>query len=258
MSKGQKHFKTLIISDIHLGYKWSKTIEVNNFLKHYTCDTLILCGDIIDGWAILRGKKEKWKKKHSGFIRHILKIQNNTKVYYLRGNHDDFLSRLIPLEFNNISLIENLIYESASKRFFILHGDVFDNSAAGLKWVSKLGSLGYSALLNINKIYNLYRTKRGLPQYSFASKVKQKVKTSVTYTKSFEDQVINLAKSNHCDGAICGHIHRPEIRQMGDVLYMNSGDWVESMSALTEDYEGHWNLIYYKDLNLDNEKTKHL
>lgn len=258
MSNEKRHFKTLIISDIHLGYKFSRTKEVTNFLKHYSCDTLILCGDIIDGWAILRGKKEKWKTTHSGFIRQILAMQDKTKIYYLRGNHDDFLGRLIPLELNNISLIEDLIYESHGKRYFILHGDVFDSASAKLAWVSKIGSVGYSILLNLNKLYNRYRVWKGLPEYSFAARVKQKVKSSVTYTTHFEDKVINLAKSNNCDAAICGHIHHPEIRQMGDILYMNSGDWVESMTALTEDFEGNWNLIYYKDLNLPEDDVENL
>lgn len=245
MEKNIQHHKTIVISDIHLGSKWSKTREVIQFLKENTCDTLILCGDIIDGWAILRGKKKKWKNKHSDFIRLILDIQKKAKVYYLRGNHDDFLGRLIPIELYNISIVNHFIYESNNKRYYVLHGDVFDHITTGFKWVAKLGDLGYNALLNFNKVYNHFRIKRGLPYQSIAAKIKRKVKSSVSYKSDFEGQIAHIAKANKCDGAICGHIHHPEIRKIGDILYLNSGDWVESLSALTEDYHGNWNLYYY-------------
>lgn len=246
MGKEKIHHKTIVVSDIHLGSKWSKAKEVTRFLKHNTCETLILCGDIIDGWVLLRGTKKKWNKDHTDFFRQILKIQDKTKVYYIRGNHDDFLDRLVPIEFFNLSIINHFIYESNNKRYYVLHGDIFDNVTSGFKWVSKLGDVGYNLLLNINKTYNKYRKWRGLPYYSIAAMIKQKVKTSVSAISSYEEQIIDIAKSNHCDGAICGHIHKPEIKQMGDILYLNSGDWVESLSALTEDFHGNWNLSYHK------------
>lgn len=247
MSTSTTHHKTIVISDIHLGSKWSKADEVTDFLTKNTCDTLILCGDIIDGWAILRGKKERWKSQHSGFIRHILKIQDHTRIYYLKGNHDDFINRLMPLEVSNITLTDHIVYESQEKKFLVMHGDVFDNSTAELRWVSKLGDRAYSALLNINEIYNNFRLRHGRPYHSIAAGLKQMVKKSVAYTKEFEDQVSDLVKSKGCDGIICGHIHRPEIRMMGDILYLNSGDWVESLSALTENANGDWELVFYKD-----------
>lgn len=245
MSKEKTHHKTIVVSDIHLGSKWSKAKEVTKFLKQNTCDTLILCGDIIDGWVLLRGKKKKWAKQHTDFFRYVLSILDKTKVYYVKGNHDDFLNRLVPLAFYNFSIISHFIYESNNKRYYVFHGDIFDNVTAGFRWISKLGDIGYNILLNFNRIYNKYRQWRGLPYFSISAIIKQKVKASVSHQSNFEEQVINIAKSNHCDGAICGHIHRPEISQMGDILYLNSGDWVESLSALTEDFEGNWNLAYY-------------
>lgn len=247
MKQEIKHHKTIVISDVHLGSKWSKTKEVTSFLKSNSCETLIMCGDIIDGWAILRGSKEKWKKRHSNFVRQILKIQNKTKVYYIRGNHDDFLNRLIPMNFHNITLVDHFVYKSNGKCYYVFHGDVFDNVTNGFRWIAKLGDVGYSMLLNFNKWYNKRRTKKGLPYYSISAKIKQKVKSSVSHISNFEQQVQDMAKSQKCDGAICGHIHHPEIKQIGDFIYLNSGDWVESLSALTEDFEGHWNLILYND-----------
>ncbi len=257
MPKEIKHHKTIVISDVHLGSKWSKTKEVTNFLKNNSCETLILCGDIIDGWAIMRGHKEKWKKRHTNFFRQILKMQNDTKIYYIRGNHDDFLSRLIPISFYNITILDHFIYESNNKKYYVFHGDVFDNVTSGFKWIAKLGDVGYSLLLNINKWYNKHRIKKGLPYYSISAKVKHKVKSSVSYISNFEQQVQNMATSHKCDGAICGHIHHPEIKQIGDFLYLNSGDWVESLSALTEDFEGNWNLVLVNEtLEKEKELTK--
>lgn len=248
MSQKTKKHKTIVISDVHLGSPWSKTKEVTQFLKDNSCETLILGGDIIDGWAILRGYKGKWKKKHTNFFRQILKMQNTTKVYYIRGNHDDFLNKIIPISLSNITILDHFIYESNNKRYYVFHGDVFDNVTNGFKWIAKLGDVGYSMLLRINKWYNSYREKRGLPYYSISAHIKQKVKSSVSHISNFEQQVIDMAKSQKCDGAICGHIHHPEIKKMGDILYLNSGDWMESLSALTEDFDGNWELHSYKDM----------
>lgn len=246
MSHEKKQHKTIVVSDIHLGSKWSKAKEVTKFLKQNTCETLILCGDIIDGWVLQRGSKKKWTKDHTSFFRQILKIQDKTEVIYIRGNHDDFLDRLAPLEFFNISILNHFVYESNKKRYYVLHGDIFDNVTSGFRWISKLGDIGYNILLNFNKTYNKYRKWRGMEYYSIAAKIKQKVKSSVSAISSYEQQIIDIAKTNNCDGAICGHIHKPEIKQMGDILYLNSGDWVESLSALTEDFNGKWSLEFYQ------------
>ena len=206
MPKKQQHYKTIVLSDIHLGSKWSKTKEVTRFLKQHSCDTLILCGDIIDGWSLMRGKNSKWRRRHTNFIKVLLDISHDTKIIYVRGNHDDFLDRVIPLTFSNISVVKDYIYTSGDKRYYVLHGDVFDKVTSSMSWLAKVGDVGYSFLLWANKIYNRRRLKKG------------------------------------CQGVICGHIHYPEKKMIGNVLYLNSGDWMESLSALTEDYDGNWNV----------------
>lgn len=241
-----QHHKTIVLSDIHLGSKWSKAKEVTKFLKRNTCDTLILCGDIIDGWQLMRGKKGKWKKRHSNFIKLLLDIQKKTEIIYLRGNHDDFLDRILPLTFQNIRIVRDYVYTSAGKKYYILHGDVFDLVTSKYSWLSKIGDVGYSLLMWLNRKYNDRRIKKGLPYHSLSRDIKKKVKASVSYISDFEKHIVEIARKKKCDGVICGHIHHPEKRYYDEILYLNSGDWVESLSALTEDYNGNWEVVFYQ------------
>ncbi|MES2517339.1 MAG: UDP-2,3-diacylglucosamine diphosphatase [Bacteroidota bacterium] len=241
-----KQYRTIIISDVHLGSEGSKAKEVTSFLKSVTCETLILNGDIIDGWQLRKGGS--WKKKHTAFFRVILKMieYQHTKVIYLRGNHDDFLDQIIPFSLGKSFTIQrDYILSSGNKRFLITHGDIFDSVTSNLKWLAYLGDVGYTFLLTINKLYNNYRSWRGLAYYSFSQRIKQRVKEAVNYVSDFEEKITELAKANHCEGIICGHIHKPDIRKINDIIYMNSGDWVESLTALVEDYEGNWELLYF-------------
>lgn len=240
------HYKTIVISDVHLGTSGSKAREVVDFLKHNTCDLLILNGDIIDGWQLK--KYGAWKRKHTRFIRTVMKMveSRRTQVVYTRGNHDDFLDQVIPLRVGKRFYIQrDFIYESAGKRYLVTHGDVFDNVTSHSKWVAHLGDLGYTFLLWLNKVFNRWRAARGLPYYSLSQKVKAKVKQAVSYISDYETKLVELAVAKKCDGVICGHIHQPAIRQYGKIEYLNSGDWVESLSALVEDYEGNWSLKFY-------------
>jgi UDP-2,3-diacylglucosamine pyrophosphatase LpxH len=237
-----KDYRTIVLSDIHLGSKWSKSREATRFLKNNSCETLILCGDIIDGWAILRGKKAKWKRRHTNFMKALLSIAHNTRIVYVRGNHDDFLDRVIPVEFMGISILRDWVYVSWEKRYYVLHGDVFDRVTSSMSWLAKVGDVGYTLLLWANKIYNRRRVKKGLPYYSFAAEIKQKVKASVSHISDFERHVVEIARQKGCDGVICGHIHHPEIRTIDGIEYLNAGDWIESLSALTEDHDGRWSI----------------
>ncbi|MDR1098177.1 MAG: UDP-2,3-diacylglucosamine diphosphatase [Tannerella sp.] len=240
-----KHYKTIVLSDIHLGSKWSKTEEAAGFLEKNTCDTLILCGDIIDGWNIMRGNKEKWNRQHTGFIKLLLDIRHDTQIIYIRGNHDDFLERILPVTFHNIRIVKDFIYRSCNKQFYVVHGDIFDTVTSRFKWLSKIGDRGYTLLLWINRQYNNKRLKKGLPYDSISRRIKAKVKASVSYISDYENHIVSIARKKNCDGVICGHIHHPEMRYYGDTLYLNAGDWVESLSALTEDYEGNWQLVFH-------------
>ena len=224
-------FKSIVISDVHLGSKWSRAKEATRFLKENFCKTLILCGDIIDGWELMRGKKAKWKRRHTNFMKTLLDISDRTDIVYIRGNHDDFLDRVIPIKFSGMSIVRDWIYESGGRRYFVLHGDVLDPVTTRMRWMSRLGSVGYSILLALNKLW---------PRYSFAKAIKKRVKARVSRVSNFERNIADLARAHECDGVICGHIHQPEIRDIDGILYLNSGDWVESLSALTEDFNGNW------------------
>ncbi|MFI3259699.1 MAG: UDP-2,3-diacylglucosamine diphosphatase [Rikenellaceae bacterium] len=250
MDKEQKtfDFRTIVMSDVHLGSKWSKSREATAFIRNNSCETLILCGDIIDGWAIMRGRGEKWKRNHTSFIKALLDIAHTTRIIYVRGNHDDFLDRVTPINFLNMEIINDYIYTSGDKRYYVIHGDIFDSVTSRISWLAKLGDIGYSLLLTINRIYNKYRMFRGLPYYSIARAVKDKVKSSLSALDGFETQICELAKVKECDGVICGHIHRPDIKDVNGIKYLNSGDWMESLTALTEDYEGNW-VLYREDVD---------
>jgi UDP-2,3-diacylglucosamine pyrophosphatase LpxH len=244
-------YKTIVLSDIHLGTKNSKAKEVVRFLKTSTCETLILNGDIIDGWQLRKGGK--WKKKHTRFFRTVLKMmeKHNTRVIYVRGNHDDFLDNILPFIFGDISIVKDFIYTSHDKNYYVIHGDVFDAVTTNLRWLAKLGDIGYTFLLWVNKLYNNRRIKRGLPYFSLSQAIKLKVKGAVSYISDYETELVNIAKVKNCHGVICGHIHHPAITMYGDIMYMNSGDWVESLTALVEDYKGNWKIVYYTDLVKD-------
>jgi UDP-2,3-diacylglucosamine pyrophosphatase LpxH len=249
-------YKTIVISDVHLGIKDSKAKELVRFLKEHRCEKLILNGDIIDGWQLK--KSGSWKKKHTKFFRIILKAmeKQKMKVVYLRGNHDDFLEQILPFEVGNFSIVNDHIHHSCGKSYYVIHGDVFDSITTSMPWLSKLGDVSYTFLLWLNRNYNWYRERRGLPYYSLSQIIKLKVKSAVSYISDYETQLSEVAKRKKCDGIICGHIHQPANKMIGDIHYLNSGDWVESLTALGESHDGEWTIIDYKEWSLEQEKKK--
>ena len=247
-------YKTIVISDLHLGSKGAKAKEVNEFLKSNSCHQLILNGDIIDGWQLKKGGS--WKKKHTGFFRAVLKMMDrfDTEVIYLRGNHDDFLEQILPLKIGKqFSIRQDYMLTTHGKKYFITHGDIFDSITSQMKWLAYLGDIGYTFLLRLNKWYNQYRSWQGKPYYSLSQVIKQKVKAAVNFISDFEEKLAELAKAKGADGIICGHIHKAEIKQIDGITYMNSGDWVESLTALVETHAGEWLLIDYPSFDLTSE-----
>jgi UDP-2,3-diacylglucosamine pyrophosphatase LpxH len=236
----QKFYSTIVISDVHLGTEHSKTRELTDFLRTVNCNTLIMNGDIIDGWHLQKGGK--WKKEHTDLIKVIMKMMenHNTEVVYVRGNHDDFIDHLAPFKFNNIEIVKDYIHQKNGKKYYVVHGDVFDSITSKMVWLAKLGDVGYTFLLWINRIYNIYRLKKGMPYFSLSQSIKQKVKSAVSYISDYENELVALAKSRHADGIICGHIHQSADRMIDGIHYLNSGDWVETMSALLEHEDGSW------------------
>ena len=240
-------YKTIVLSDIHLGIKASKAKEVINFLKHHKCETLILNGDIIDGWQLR--KNGKWTKQHSNFFKYIISLSSKkkSKIVYIRGNHDDFLEEIMPLKIGNFSIRKSYIHFGVNKKYFVTHGDLFDSITSKLKWIAKLGDIGYTFLLWINRHFNAYREKKGMPYYSISKVIKAKVKSAVSFISDYENELVKVAKYRKCDGIICGHIHQAAIKNIEGIEYLNSGDWVESLTALVEDNEGNWKIIQYQE-----------
>ncbi len=254
--KQDNHYRTIVISDVHLGTSGSKAREVVHFLKQNKCNKLILNGDIIDGWQLK--KYGSWKKKHTAFFKTVLKMMDNddTKVVYLRGNHDDFLDQIIPLSLGKqFQICHEYILKSGDKKFYIIHGDIFDHITTHFKWLAYIGDIGYTFLLWVNKVYNRFRASQNKPYFSFSQIIKHKVKVAVNYISDFEEKLIELARARQCDGIICGHIHQAAIRDINGLIYMNSGDWVESMSALVEDFSGNWSIVYFNEYTTSDDEN---
>lgn len=257
-SKRQKvSCRTVILSDIHLGTPDSKADEVVNFLKHVNCRKLILNGDIIDGWALKRGGR--WTSRHSRVIRKILKMteRDHTEVIYLRGNHDEILERFLPIAFGRIRLTKEHIHTTATgKNYLVVHGDGFDSVSTNHQWLASLGAVGYDFLLSVNRFYNHYRAWRGKEYFSLSKRIKAKVKSAVSFVDRYEELLQELARHRKCDGIICGHIHTPEDKRVGNIHYLNSGDWVESLTAIIEHNDGRMELVNYTEFLMNLKQAE--
>jgi UDP-2,3-diacylglucosamine pyrophosphatase LpxH len=233
-------YNTVIVSDLHLGSKAARRDDILDFLDKISTETLILNGDIIDGWSLQRGSK--WTKKDTKIIRKILKIsETDTEVIWLRGNHDEFLKDFLPFDLGNIKIVEDYIHQHGSIRYYIFHGDVLDVFITKVKWLAYIGSIGYDIALWINRWYNRWRAWRKLPYYSISKDIKNGIKKATNFINDFEINAVRLAKGKGCQVAICGHIHQPSLKEG----YMNSGDWCENCTALVETKDGKWKLIDY-------------
>ncbi|MFM8903820.1 MAG: UDP-2,3-diacylglucosamine diphosphatase [Verrucomicrobiota bacterium] len=232
-------FRTLVLSDLHLGTKDSQARELLEVLRGVRCEKLILHGDIIDLWSLRR--KNHWSPAHTAVVRRLMKMaeKDGTKVVYLRGNHDDFLRRLIPIALDRIELAEEHVHVGADgRRYLCIHGDAFDTVTAKMRWLAVIGDISYQLLLDINRFYNRWRAWRGKEYFSLSQAIKGRVKEAVSFISRFEDHIQSLAARRGCDGVMCGHIHKAEDRMIGGVRYLNSGDWVESLTAVVEETDG--------------------
>lgn len=243
--KSKLRFKTVFISDVHLGMPDCKAAQASHFIRNCLCDKLVLNGDIIDAWHLRR--LGGWNKAHTGFVRTVLRKmeKENTSIIYLRGNHDDVLDRFIPIQFENFLITDEHIHKTAQGDYLVVHGDGFDAVTTNHAWLAKIGGLGYNALLRINRTYNWYRRLRGKESFSLSAWVKHKVKSAVSFVGKYEEQLQNLARQRNCKGIICGHIHKPANKLVGDTHYLNSGDWVESLTAVVENLDGTFEVINY-------------
>lgn len=240
-----KKYKSIWISDIHLGSSACKALELCNFLKNTECENLFLVGDIIDGWKLSRSWN--WPQEHSNVIRRLLtKAKRGTKIFYILGNHDEFLRPWLKLKLNvgNIEISNEVMYvDSLNRSWIVTHGDLFDQVTRHYKWVSVLGDRAYTALLTMNTILNSIRSRLNLGYWSLSGYVKSKTKGALNFIYKYEENLAKYANSKQVHGIINGHIHFPSLKYINEVVYINDGDWTESCSALVETYSGEFQLL---------------
>ena len=248
MEPEKKHYKTIFISDVHLGTKGCKADALCDFLKYHTCDNLYLVGDIVDGWRLK--KNFHWPQSHSNVIRRILTAsKRKTRVYYVVGNHDEVLRKWLSwdLRFGRIRIVNQIEYQTADKKYLVVHGDMFDGlMRADLKWIMHLGDYAYSFLLWLNTKFNQVRSLMGKDYWSLSKFLKGRTKQALNYIDGFEIKLAEYAKKRNYDGVICGHIHTAANRHIDDIHYLNCGDWVESCTALVENGDGKFEILEWK------------
>tara|TARA_R110002033_G_scaffold2080_3_gene14928 strand:- start:6658 stop:7485 length:828 start_codon:yes stop_codon:yes gene_type:complete len=244
----KRKVELVVLSDIHLGTYGSHAVELNKYLSSIKPKTLILNGDIIDIWQF---RKSYFPGTHLKIIQKIMSLASKgTKVYYITGNHDEMLRKFSDMNLGNISLLDKLVLDLDGKKAWIFHGDIFDASVHHAKWIAKLGGKGYDYLILFNRLINWFLKKLGKEPYSFSKKIKASVKKAVKHISDFEETATDLAIEQKYDYVLCGHIHEPKIilkeNNHGSTLYLNSGDWVENLTAL-EYNNKRWKLYHYKE-----------
>jgi UDP-2,3-diacylglucosamine pyrophosphatase LpxH len=246
--KRKVRFRTIWISDVHLGTTGCQAKKLLQFLRSTESETLYLVGDIIDGWQLKR--RWYWDQVHNNVVQTVLKkARKGTNVVFVPGNHDEAVRQFIGLDFGGIKIRDELVHTTADgKRMLVLHGDRFDGVIACAKWLAYLGDSMYTMILKFNQWFNTWRARVGLPYWSLSQYLKLKVKNAVSYITSFEDALAAEASKKGLDGVICGHIHKPEIRDIGGIKYCNDGDWVESLTALVEEASGELRLVTWQDI----------
>jgi UDP-2,3-diacylglucosamine pyrophosphatase LpxH len=253
----KRKVEVVVISDVHLGTYGCHAKELLAYLSSIKPKTLILNGDIIDIWQF---RKSYFPSKHLEVIKKIISMSTKgTKVYYITGNHDEFLRKFTDLHMGNISLIDKLVLELDHKKAWVFHGDVFDSSITHAKWLAKLGGWGYDILILINRLINWVLAQFNKAPYSLSKKIKNNVKSAVKFITNFEKVCVDLAIENKFDYVICGHIHEPKIEFMenekGETFYLNSGDWVENLTAL--EYNNKKWKLYKHDRNLSLNENEY-
>lgn len=236
-------YRTIFISDVHLGTKRSRTDLLLHFLKHTESEKLYLVGDIIDNWALKR--RWFWDQSHNDVIQKLLrKGRKGTKIVYIPGNHDEAFRDFTAQRLGGVDIKRNDIHTTAEgKKYLILHGDEFDGVVLYHRWLALLGDRAYEFAVNANHYFNKIRRFFRLPYWSLSAYLKRKVKRAVEFVGNFETAVVRKAKSKNVDGVVCGHIHTPEMRMIDGIHYCNDGDWVESCSALVEHRDGRLELL---------------
>ena len=239
------HYRAIFLSDVHLGTRGCQATLLLDFLRHNECDQLYLVGDIIDGWRLK--KTWYWPQQHNDVVQKILrKGRKGTEITYLPGNHDEFLRDYLGTHFGGVEVVDSAVHETADgKRMLVIHGDQFDVVVRHAKWLALLGDWAYVTALTANTWVNVVRRRLGFTYWSLSAWAKLKVKNAVSFIGQYEQALSDEAKRRDVDGVVCGHIHHPTIRDINGVHYVNTGDWVESCSAVAETFDGKFVLIHW-------------
>jgi UDP-2,3-diacylglucosamine pyrophosphatase LpxH len=237
------HWRSVFISDLHLGTPGCQAQSLLEFLRNLHCDQLYLVGDIIDGWQLKR--RWFWPQLHNDVVQKLLrKARKGTRVVFVPGNHDEFARRYAGHSFGGVEVQREALHHSADgRRFWVMHGDHFDAVVQCAPWLAHLGDHLYEWALEVNRHVNSARARLGLPYWSLSRYLKLKVKRAVSFIGDYEAAVIREARRRGVDGVVCGHIHHAELREDGEVVYANCGDWVESLTALVEHHDGRFEVF---------------
>lgn len=242
-----KRYRTVFISDIHLGTPGCRADDLLDFLKESSCEQLYLVGDIVDGWQLRR--RWFWPQAHNDVVQKLLRrARKGCRVIFVPGNHDEFARGFAGHHFGGIEVSKDAVHITADgKRLWVTHGDLFDGVIQYAKWLAYVGDTLYEFTLRMNRHLNHLRAKFGLPYWSLSAYLKHKVKKAVSFINDFEQAVAQEARKQGHHGVVCGHIHHAEMRTIDGVLYCNDGDWVESLTALVEHHDGRLELIYWAE-----------
>ncbi len=244
-----RHHRAIWISDVHLGTRHSQVEALLDFLRYNECDTLYIVGDFIDGWELKRNWY--WNDQHNVLIQKLLrKSRKQTKIILVTGNHDEFLEQFTEFRFGELEICTESIHKTATgERFLVIHGHQFDGLVSCNRMLEKVGSALYQWILDANLFFNRVRRRLGFGYWSFAAYLKMKAKSAVKYVTDYEEAMVQMAQMKKATGIICGHIHRAERKELEGVKYFNTGDWVESCTALVESPIGKFELIHWHNEN---------
>ena len=244
-----KRYRTIWISDVHLGTKACKAELLLEFLRLNESETLYLVGDIVDGWRLKR--QWYWPQDHNDVVQKLLrKARKGTKVYYLPGNHDEGARQFVGLNFGGVEVREEMVHVTADgRRLLVMHGDEFDVVVKYAKWLAHIGDKAYVVLLAVNHWFNILRRRLGFPYWSLSAYLKHRAKTAVEFVGRYETALSEEARRRDVDGVVCGHVHTAEMKDMLGVLYCNDGDWVESCTALVERDCGTLEIVHWAEVS---------
>jgi UDP-2,3-diacylglucosamine pyrophosphatase LpxH len=248
-------YRAIWISDVHLGTAGCQAKYLLDFLKHNEADKFYLVGDIIDGWQLR--KRWYWPQSHNDVVQKLLrKARKGTEVIFIPGNHDEMARQFFGMNLGDIRIEEEVVHVMADgRRLWITHGDLFDGVMQYAKWLAYVGDTLYTFILWVNRWFNKVRSRMGLNYWSLSQYLKQSVKNAVSFIADFEQIMAREARIRGCDGVVCGHIHKAEIRMIDDILYCNDGDWVESLTALVEDMNGELRIVHWPIILEDKKES---